>query len=51
VLLVLLSKVSDKQELTPADRTKLLHLDSIRGRLDTSDPVLHLLNQVKMLAE
>lgn len=51
VLLVLLSKVSNKQELTPVDRTKLLHLDSIKGRLETSDPVLHLLNQVRMLVE
>lgn len=49
LLLVMLSKVSNKQDLTTADRTKLSHLDGIKERLDTSDPVLHLLNQLKML--
>lgn len=49
ILLVLLSKLSKNQSLSSEDRLRLQHLEYIKNRLDESDPVRHLYNQVKML--
>ncbi len=49
VLLVILSKVTKGEPLNSEDRSKLKTLDNIRRRLDETDPVLHLLNQVKVM--
>jgi hypothetical protein len=49
-LLVILSKVNKGQPLSSLDRSKLRELEYVRDRLDESDPVLHLLDQVKVMA-
>lgn len=50
ILLVILSKVNKGQPLSSLDRSKLRELEYVRDRLDVSDPVLHLLDQVKVMA-
>lgn len=51
ILLVILSKISNKEVLTQSDLAKLAHIESVRDRIDHADPVLHLLHQVKILAK
>lgn len=49
-LLVILSKISKNQKLSIQDKEKITNVESLRYRLDQADPVLHLLEQIKMLA-
>lgn len=50
-LLVMLSKLSKGGRLSDNDHQRLSGFETLRGRLDTSDPVLHLLDQIKMLVD
>ncbi|WP_371324532.1 AAA family ATPase [Dechloromonas sp. ZY10] len=49
-LLVLIAKLSKEQSLSYEDAQKIKSIEYIKDRLESSDPVLHLLNQVKMLS-
>lgn len=48
-LLIILSKLSKNDKLSSEDLQKLSDFEKIKIRLDDSDPVYHLLNQIKML--
>lgn len=49
-LLVILSRLTKQEQLTSDDFDKLLKVESIQERLEAADPVLHLLQQIKVLA-
>jgi len=49
VLLVLLSKLTKEGVLSDEERKRFRHVQQMEGRLDAGDPVIHLLNQIKML--
>lgn len=49
-LLVILSKLTKNERLSRDDFDKLSRVDKVRDRLEATDPVVHLLQQVKMLA-
>lgn len=51
ILLVILSKLSKNEPLSNEDMAKLSQLEKIKAKISDSDPVYHLLNQVKMLAK
>jgi predicted ATPase len=48
-LLVMLSKLSKGDLLTDDDHRSIKRFESLRDRIDEADPVLHLLDQVKMM--
>lgn len=48
-LLVILSKISKNEGLSLQDEERVQNVESLRHRLDEADPVLHLLDQIKML--
>lgn len=50
-LLVLLSKLTNDGQLSDGERLKLQHIEDVKHRIEASDPVLHLFNQVRMLAK
>jgi hypothetical protein len=50
-LLVILSKITNKQSITIEDREKLQQIVELKDRLEDSDPVVHLLSQVQVLTD
>lgn len=51
VLLVILSKLVKGECISNEDKSRLRTIEHARSRLDDADPVLHLLDQVKMMVD